>query len=112
MKPKLTFLALILSVTLFGQTWQPVGNKIKSTWAEEVTPDNVWQEYPRPQMVRQHWQNLNGLWEYAITSNRAEEPKEWNKHILVPFALETPLSGVGQRIKAEEVIWYQRTFEL
>ncbi|UCS91709.1 hypothetical protein KZP23_13230 [Echinicola marina] len=104
----------LLVLTCFGlkaQSWQPVGDKIITKWAEEVTPSNVWQEYPRPQMERDEWQNLNGLWEYAITSNRAEEPEEWKESILVPFALETPLSGVGQRINPDEVIWYRRTFE-
>jgi beta-galactosidase len=112
MKLKLTFAAIFFSAALFAQTWQAVGDKIMTPWAEKVTPENVWQEYPRPQMVREQWQNLNGPWEYAITSNRAVAPEKWHQHILVPFALETPLSGVGQRIDANEVIWYRRTFEI
>jgi beta-galactosidase len=112
MKQKLTLIALLISATLFAQSWQPAGDKIMTQWAEKVTPENVWQEYPRPQMVRQQWQNLNGLWEYAITKNNAVKPEQWEQNILVPFALETPLSGVGKRIKSDEVIWYKRTFEL
>ncbi len=111
MKFKLTFFVLLISAITFAQKWQPVGNKIKTRWAVKVTPENVWKEYPRPQMVRQQWKNLNGLWEYAITSNRTEKPEEWKKNILVPFALETPLSGVGRRIESDEVIWYRRTFD-
>ncbi len=99
-------------MTVSAQSWKPVGDKIMTTWAEKVTPENVWQEYPRPQMVRQQWKNLNGLWEYAITSNRAAKPEQWEQNILVPFALETPLSGVGRRIDSNEVIWYRRTFQL
>ncbi|KAA5825153.1 glycoside hydrolase family 2 [Algibacter amylolyticus] len=112
MRQKLTILVLIFSAFTFAQNWQPTGDKIKSTWAEKVTPDNVWDEYPRPQMERTQWQNLNGLWEYAITSNSIVTPKKWEQNILVPFALETPLSGVGKRIKSDEVIWYKRTFQL
>ena len=111
MKFTLTFLAFFISAILFAQEWQPVGNKIKTRWAEKVTPENVWKEYPRPQMVRPEWKSLNGLWEYAITLNNAEKPEKWGKNILVPFALETPLSGVERRIESNEVIWYKRTFE-
>ena len=112
MKFKLTLLALLVSASLFAQDWQSAGDKIKTRWAEKVTPENVWKEYPRPQMVRPQWQNLNGLWEYAVTSNQAVKPEEWEQNILVPFALETPLSGVGRRIESDEVIWYRRSFEL
>ena len=111
-KIKLTALALILGMVTFAQNWQPTGDKIKTRWAEKITPENVWKEYPRPQMVRPQWQNLNGLWEYAITSNKIANPEEWEQNILVPFALETPLSGVGRRIESNEVIWYRRSFEL
>jgi hypothetical protein len=111
-KIKLTALALILVTITFAQNWQPTGGKIKTRWAEKVSPENVWKEYPRPQMVRQQWQSLNGLWEYAITSNKATNPESWDQNILVPFALETPLSGVGRRIEADEVIWYRRTFDV
>lgn len=112
MKLKLTLAATFFSAVLCAQTWKPVGDKIMTAWAEKITPENVWKEYPRPQMVRNQWQNLNGLWEYAITSNRAVAPEKWEQHILVPFALETPLSGVGQRIEADEVIWYRRTIKI
>jgi beta-galactosidase len=112
MKLKLTLIVLFLSVNLFAQNWQPTGDKIMTQWAKKVTPENVWEEYPRPQMERGQWQNLNGLWEYAVTSNKAVKPEQWEQNILVPFALETPLSGVGRRIDADEVIWYRRTFEM
>ncbi len=107
-------LAVLLLVGLGAHTsnYAPIKDKILSEWAEKVTPENVWQEYPRPQMVRGQWQNLNGLWDYAITLNKIPEPEKWEKNILVPFAIESPLSGVGKRIKAEEVIWYRRSFEL
>lgn len=112
MKFQLSLIALLICANSFAQQWQPAGDKIKTQWAEKITPENVWQEYPRPQMVRQQWQNLNGLWEYAVTLNNVVKPEKWEKDILVPFALETPLSGIGRRIESDEVIWYRRTFEI
>ncbi|WP_163326061.1 glycoside hydrolase family 2 protein [Draconibacterium mangrovi] len=111
-KFNLTAIVLLISFGLYAQDWQPVGDRIKTRWAEKVTPDNVWKEYPRPQMVRPEWKSLNGLWEYAVTSKNATKPEAWEQNILVPFALETPLSGVGRRIESNEVIWYKRSFEL
>ena len=69
--------------------WKPVGDKIKTPWAEKVDPANVLPEYPRPQMVRSQWVNLNGLWDYAIKPVGAMEPKTMDGKILVPFAVES-----------------------
>ena len=67
--------------------WQPAGGRIKTRWAEDVSPDKVWPEYPRPQMVREDWLNLNGLWDYAIAAEgRPRSPQECEGKILVPFA--------------------------
>ncbi|WP_346859418.1 sugar-binding domain-containing protein [uncultured Draconibacterium sp.] len=112
MKLKLTTIILFINLIVFAQDWQPAGDKIKTRWAEKVTPENVWKEYPRPQMVRPEWKSLNGLWEYAVTLNNVVKPEAWEKNILVPFALETPLSGVGKRIEPNEVIWYKKSFNL
>lgn len=89
--------------------WAPVGNEIKTPWAAEVNPKNVHQEYPRPQMVRQDWANLNGLWNYAITDVTAETFTPEGE-ILVPFAVESSLSGVGRRVTKENTLWYGRDF--
>src|SRR3712207_1495919 len=77
--------------------WQPVGNKIRTPWAEKVNSSNPLPEYPRPQMVRENWQTLNGLWDYALQpkSQEATRPTSFNGKILVPFAVESSLSGVG-----------------
>ena len=64
--------ALSMTVAAFAQNWAPVGENIKSPWAEEVNPAAPLPEYPRPQMVRADWMNLNGLWNYAITEASAE----------------------------------------
>ena len=104
----ITTLAVIAAIPALAQ-WHPVGKEIKTPWAADVTPENVHQEYPRPQMIRQTWQNLNGLWDYAITSVEELSFTSEGK-ILVPFAVESSLSGVGRRITKENSLWYERTF--
>ena len=86
---------------------------LMTQWGEKVTPDNAWRGYPRPQMVRENWTNLNGLWDYAVTSvtNTPGMPKEWDGKILVPFAIESALSGVGRLLKPDEFLWYSRTLD-
>ena len=78
--------------------WKPVGDKIKTEWAEKLDPRNVLPEYPRPGMERADWQNLNGEWEYAIAPKGAAEPERFDGKILVPFAVESSLSGVGKEV--------------
>jgi beta-galactosidase/beta-glucuronidase len=79
-------------------------------WAKDVTPDRVLPEYPRPQMVRKDWQNLNGLWDYAVADLAAAQPAQFGGKILVPFCIESALSGVKQPLTAEQRLWYRRTF--
>ena len=81
-----------------------------TTWGECVTPENAWRSYPRPQMVRDKWTNLNGEWDYAITSvtNTPGRPQKWYGKILVPFPLESALSGVGRLLEPDEFLWYTR----
>lgn len=102
------FLSLIVAVPAFA--WNPAGNHIRSRWANDVTPENVWNEYPRPQLERTEWQNLNGLWQYAITHKNAPKPVDFEGEILVPFAVESSLSGVGRTVGPDSVLWYERTF--
>ena len=109
MKKILTCIAATCIAAIASAQWSPVGEEIKTPWASEVNPDNVLPEYPRPQMVRQAWSNLNGLWDYAITDVNAETFTAEGE-ILVPFAVESSLSGVGKRITKENTLWYERTF--
>lgn len=92
--------------------WRPVGGKILTRWAKDVSPENVHSEYPRPQMVREEWLNLNGLWNYAIRPVEEGEPAEYDGKILVPFPIESSLSGVHKAVGAKNRLWYQRTFVL
>lgn len=108
----ITSIAAVLAVagTLSAQQWAPVGDKIKTKWAEDVSPANAHPEYPRPQMVRPDWQSLNGLWDYAITPKSEPEPSKFDGKILVPFAVESSLSGVGRKVTPEDALWYKTTF--
>lgn len=92
-----------------AQEWKPAGDRIMSRWAAEVEPEMPLPEYPRPQMVRSEWKNLNGLWEYAITDASADTFEPDGK-ILVPFCAESALSGVGRRVGKENALWYEREF--
>jgi beta-galactosidase/beta-glucuronidase len=93
-----------------AQQWKPAPVTLMTQWGEKVTPENAWREYPRPQLVRERWQNLNGLWEYAITAKTAPAPAKYDGQILVPFALEAALSGVGKPLQPADRLWYRRSF--
>ena len=108
----ITSIAAILAVagTLSAQQWAPAGDRIKTKWAEEVSPTNAHPEYPRPQMVRSEWQSLNGLWDYAITPKSEPKPAKFDGKILVPFAVESSLSGVGRKVTPDDALWYRTSF--
>jgi len=91
-----------------AQNWAPVKDKILTTWGEQVTPQNAHREYPRPQLERKNnWQNLNGLWKYKITNKDQKDiPSSWDGDILVPFAVESALSGVAKRVTKDDALWY------
>ena len=93
MKIKLLLLSMLLANIAVAQ-YAPAGDKIKTRWAEQVSPENALTEYPRPMMVRPEWKNLNGLWQYAITTKGEKAPDRYEGDILVPFCIESSLSGV------------------
>lgn len=100
-----------LSLQTFAQ-WKPVEGRIKTQWAEQVNPENVLPEYPRPIMERGEWQNLNGLWDYAIIDKGTHLPQTFDGQILVPFAVESSLSGVGKTVGEGKELVYRRTFSV
>jgi hypothetical protein len=89
--------------------WKPAPGPLLTRWAKEVSPDKVHPEYPRPQMVRKDWLNLNGLWQLAFAKEGEAPPlgKDLAERILVPFPVESALSGV---MKPAERLWYRRSF--
>jgi beta-galactosidase/beta-glucuronidase len=92
-----------------SRSWEPAGNKIKTHWAEKVDPQNILPEYPRPQLERAEWLSLNGLWEYTITPVNAQASPS-SGAILVPFPVESSLSGVRKRLNEGDTLRYERTF--
>ena len=107
---RITVLAAILA-GLAASGYEKAMSPLMTTWGDKVTPENAWRGYPRPQMVREGWTNLNGEWDYAVTSvtNTSGRPRIWNGKILVPFAIESALSGVGRLLNPDEFLWYTRT---
>jgi len=94
-----------------GDSWQPAQGPLKTRWAKEVSPANAHPEYPRPQMVREEWLNLNGIWDLAISSKDATRAT-FDTQILVPFPVESALSGVMRKVSENDRIWYRRLFDV
>jgi hypothetical protein len=99
-----------LTSTFTGPAWGEDSPVMTTRWTELVSPTNVHAEYPRPQFVREHWLNLNGLWDYAITTDERTSPQKFEGKILVPFPIESRLSGVARRLDERSVLWYRRHF--
>ena len=109
----LSLFSLILSLILVNSAsaqWKPAGDKIKTKWAEQIDPNNVLPEYPRPIMQRGDWANLNGLWNYAILPAGSPAPVSYQGKILVPFCVESSLSGVQKNVGKDNELWYEREF--
>jgi beta-galactosidase/beta-glucuronidase len=113
---KKSFLSLFTVVIIFcsyAQNWKPVSTRILTPWAEKVNPANPLPQYPRPQLVRNNWINLNGLWQYSILpKDKTNIPASFAGNILVPFAVESALSGVGKTVGKDSVLWYTKTITL
>jgi Glycosyl hydrolases family 2, sugar binding domain/Glycosyl hydrolases family 2/Glycosyl hydrolases family 2, TIM barrel domain len=91
---------------------QPILSDLITQWGSQVTPENAWTEYPRPQLERKQWINLNGQWDYAISTSAETKPTKWDGKILVPFAIESKLSGVQRLLQPAESLWYHRILKL
>ena len=86
--------------------------ELKTRWTDKVNCDCPLPEYPRPQLQRKDWQNLNGRFDYAITRMTDEIPLSYDGEIIVPFAPECYLSGVGKTPAEDEYLWYRKKFTL
>jgi hypothetical protein len=102
-------LALFAALAALGAEWRPATGPLMTRWAKDVRADRALPEYPRPQLRRDKWQNLNGLWQLAFAKEGEDAPlgKDLPEQILVPFPVESALSGV---MKRAERLWYRRLF--
>ena len=89
--------------------WNIKEGYMETPWADEVGPENALPEYPRPIMVRDTWENLNGLWDFELTA-KSNSPREYDRKILVPYPVESALSGIKEEVGAENRMWYRRNF--
>src|SRR5205823_14819642 len=105
---------LCFQTSLFA-VWQAAKGPLTTRWAKDVSPDKALPEHPRPQMARQEWLNLNGLWDFAIREQKSEVgqmPDRYDGQILVPFPVESALSGVMKNITEKDRLWYRRAFDV
>lgn len=125
-------LLVLAGCTASRQAWAPAGEHIRTVWADSIDPSSPHPEYPRPQMVRPRWKSLNGIWDYTVTAGQESAVPEWSSatpdisgaagpegalinpsgSILVPFCIESSLSGVGKRLAADEALWYSTSFKV
>jgi beta-galactosidase/beta-glucuronidase len=108
----LSVVVAVLFSTVYAQTWKPIEGKIMTEWAEKVDPAKTHPDHPRPQLVRETWLSLNGLWDYAIVGVNENQPANFSGEILVPFAVESALSGVGKSVGKDNKLWYKRSFSV
>jgi len=105
-------LASALSCDRQSNSWKITDNPLITEWAVQIDPGKPWDTYPRPAMKRREWMNLNGLWDYSITPKTSDMPEIWEGKILVPYPVESALSGVRRRVTENEIIWYRREFNI
>ncbi|HMQ08076.1 MAG TPA: glycoside hydrolase family 2 TIM barrel-domain containing protein [Saprospiraceae bacterium] len=101
------FIVCLFFCTLSTAQWAAKGDHIKTIWGEKINAHNVLSEYPRPIMERKDWMNLNGLWDFAITEADEPKPIHFNEKILVPFPIESSLSGIMRSVGKGKEAWYQ-----
>ncbi|HEY3834966.1 MAG TPA: glycoside hydrolase family 2 TIM barrel-domain containing protein [Bryobacteraceae bacterium] len=102
----------LLPALVFAADWKPADSPLTTPWTAKVAPSNAWREYPRPQLERPNWTNLNGLWDYAIQDKDAGRPVDFQGQILVPYPVESALSGVKRALTPHQRLWYRRTFDV
>ncbi|MBR1804618.1 MAG: glycoside hydrolase family 2, partial [Muribaculaceae bacterium] len=103
----------LMALPAHAAEWEMKQGPMMTPWSETLNPDNVLPEYPRPQMVRESWLNLNGVWDLrkGVKDEAYSAAFAYDKKILVPFPIESALSGVMEK-SDEQIYWYRRTFTL
>lgn len=105
-----TRITLLLWICL---SYSSSAQQLETTWAKDVVNNPTpLPDYPRPQMVRDNWLNLNGSWDYSILQAQAEQPQTWQGKILVPFPVESTLSGVKKSVGKDQRLFYRKNFQL
>jgi beta-galactosidase/beta-glucuronidase len=107
----LFLLTLFTTLQSYAQ-WEPKISPIITSWGEKLDTNSVLPEYPRPQMVRKNWINLNGTWEFALTDSASEVPGQFEERILVPFCVESTLSGITRKVTRRDAMWYRKYLRL
>ncbi|MBD3229268.1 MAG: beta-galactosidase [Candidatus Lokiarchaeota archaeon] len=92
--------------------WKIIGDRLITRWANKVDPNNPLPAHPKPQLKRDEWFNLNGLWDYAIVPKNHSDVSEFDGKILVPFPVESPISGVKKTLRPKDRLWYRRYFSI
>src|SRR3954452_16518495 len=110
MRVKPAALFLCATATLLAADWKAADGLLHTPGTAKVTAEHTLREYPRPQLVRPKWTNLNGLWDYAIRPKDEARPAQLEGKLLVPFAVESALSGVKRPLTPDQRLWYRRTF--
>ena len=111
----ITFSLIILIYSIYYKIWLNPGSnliQIYTPWGEKLDKDNILKEYPRPQYQRDSYLNLNGKWKYALRNKDQNLGNEYDGDILVPFSIESPLSGVGKSLKPGMTLFYNRKIDL
>jgi hypothetical protein len=98
------------TATAAPRAWTPKPSPMTTPWTNQVPTDKPLPEYPRPQLTRPDWANLNGIWDFAVTPADAGQPASFTEQIRVPFVAESALSGIQRRITQNDKLWYKRTF--
>jgi len=108
---------LLLFTTLFTTLqshaqWDPKISPILTPWGEKLDTSSVLPEYPRPHMVRNNWFNLNGYWDFAMADSASDAPGQFYDRILVPFCVESTLSGITRKVTRKDAMWYRKNLSL